>query len=241
MRRSGSRSGRKEIEPVNEIIAVNIRTLREAKPWTQAQLAEAADIAERTIQRAEEGRGLSAETLQAVAGALDVSVDHLRFDAKEYMSEFLGVPRDEVTPELVAARIAAAEAKYWRIPLARITTSSDMRPVFEADALRFEAIALTEEAQDIAAELHQWLRDLLDIGDEMGPQQQREFLKSAFELVERLQRAGCTAAIGLHRHSLVRRGGGESMPCTTLYALVGSNDDVPEFVAVEKGQPFRIA
>ena len=226
---------------MNETIAVNIRILREAKPWTQAQLAEAADVAERTIQRAEEGKGLSAETLQAVAGALDVSVDQLRFDAKEYMSKLLGVPVDEVTPELVQARIAAAEAKYWRIPLVPIMSPADIRFVFEADALHFDTIALTEDAQDVAAVLQQWLLDFMDIGDELGPQQQREYLKSAFEIVERLQRGGYTAAIGLHHHSLVRRGGGDPMPWATLYVLVGSNNDVPPFVAVEKGRPYRIA
>jgi uncharacterized glyoxalase superfamily protein PhnB/DNA-binding XRE family transcriptional regulator len=50
-----------------------IRRLREKKAWTQEHLAAAAEVSVRTVQRAEEGT-LSAETLSAIAGALDVEV-----------------------------------------------------------------------------------------------------------------------------------------------------------------------
>lgn len=53
-----------------------IRSLRERKAWTQEQLAEAARIALRTVQRAEDG-AMSAETKTAIAGALDVPVEKL--------------------------------------------------------------------------------------------------------------------------------------------------------------------
>src|SRR4051812_12586489 len=53
-----------------------IRALREKKAWTQEQLAGAARISPRTVQRAEEGV-MSAETKTAIAGALDVPVESL--------------------------------------------------------------------------------------------------------------------------------------------------------------------
>src|SRR5689334_21032286 len=53
-----------------------IRALREKKAWTQEQLAGAARIAVRTVQRAEEGV-MSAETKSAIAGALNVEVEAL--------------------------------------------------------------------------------------------------------------------------------------------------------------------
>jgi transcriptional regulator with XRE-family HTH domain len=52
------------------------------KPWTQEQLAGAADVDVRTVQRAEKGEPVSAESLQAIAGALDVSVEVLRGDPR---------------------------------------------------------------------------------------------------------------------------------------------------------------
>jgi len=53
-----------------------IRRLREKKAWTQEHLAAAANLSVRTVQRAEEGT-LSAETLSALAGTLNVEVNEI--------------------------------------------------------------------------------------------------------------------------------------------------------------------
>lgn len=58
-----------------------IRELREKKAWTQEQLAAAARISPRTVQRAEEGV-MAAETRSAIAGALDVPVEALAAEVK---------------------------------------------------------------------------------------------------------------------------------------------------------------
>jgi transcriptional regulator with XRE-family HTH domain len=55
-----------------------VREMREARAWTQEQLAEAADIETRTVQRVEKDLTKSPETLQAIAGAFDVDLDRLR-------------------------------------------------------------------------------------------------------------------------------------------------------------------
>lgn len=56
------------------MIGDRIRALREARAWTQAHLADAAGISLRTIQRLEAVHSCSAETLLALAAALDVDV-----------------------------------------------------------------------------------------------------------------------------------------------------------------------
>ncbi len=53
-----------------------VKRLRERKAWTQEQLAQAAGVSVRTVQRAEEGV-MSAETLSALAGAINVDVARL--------------------------------------------------------------------------------------------------------------------------------------------------------------------
>lgn len=53
-----------------------VRRLRERRALTQEQLAEAAGVAIRTVQRAEDG-GMSAETVAALAAALEVPVETL--------------------------------------------------------------------------------------------------------------------------------------------------------------------
>jgi uncharacterized glyoxalase superfamily protein PhnB/DNA-binding XRE family transcriptional regulator len=66
----------------------NIRALREKKAWTQEQLAGAARISPRTVQRAEDGV-MSAETKAAIAGALDVPVEALALEARPTMMPIL--------------------------------------------------------------------------------------------------------------------------------------------------------
>ncbi|WP_165964584.1 VOC family protein [Actinomadura sp. KC216] len=53
-----------------------VRRLRERRALTQEQLAEAAGVAVRTVQRAEDG-SMSAETVTALAAALEVPVETL--------------------------------------------------------------------------------------------------------------------------------------------------------------------
>jgi transcriptional regulator with XRE-family HTH domain len=56
-----------------------IRQFCEARKWTQEQLAEATGaITPRTIQRAENDETSGGETIQAIAGALDVALDALK-------------------------------------------------------------------------------------------------------------------------------------------------------------------
>jgi uncharacterized glyoxalase superfamily protein PhnB/DNA-binding XRE family transcriptional regulator len=65
-----------------------IRTLREKRAWTQEQLAGAAQISPRTVQRAEEGV-MSAETKAAIAGALDVKLEKLAAEVKPVFAPVL--------------------------------------------------------------------------------------------------------------------------------------------------------
>src|SRR5947208_3079563 len=57
-----------------------VRSLREARGWTQAHLAEASGVSLRTIQRLERLHSCSAETRMALAAALGV-------DSRELSSE----------------------------------------------------------------------------------------------------------------------------------------------------------
>ena len=60
----------------HQLMGNQIRRLREQKAWTQEHLAAAAVISTRTIQRAEEGT-MSAETLSAIAGALNIDIKEI--------------------------------------------------------------------------------------------------------------------------------------------------------------------
>jgi uncharacterized glyoxalase superfamily protein PhnB/DNA-binding XRE family transcriptional regulator len=64
-------------------IGKKLRRLREQKAWTQEHLAMAAGVSLRTVQRAEED-SMSAETLTAIAGALDMAVEELTREEPGY-------------------------------------------------------------------------------------------------------------------------------------------------------------
>lgn len=59
------------------MIGDRIRTLREARAWTQAHLADAAGLSLRTVQRLETLHSCSPETLLALASALEIDVRSL--------------------------------------------------------------------------------------------------------------------------------------------------------------------
>lgn len=65
---------------MNTVVGSNIKKLRDARSWTQAHLAAAAAVDERTVQRAEAGQPIAAESLQSIAGAFDVPLEALRRD-----------------------------------------------------------------------------------------------------------------------------------------------------------------
>lgn len=54
-----------------------IRELRQARAWSQEQLAELCSLSVRTIQRIENGEQASLETLSAIAAVLDLKVSEL--------------------------------------------------------------------------------------------------------------------------------------------------------------------
>lgn len=59
-----------------------IKELRAKKAWTQEDLAAAAGISPRTVQRAEEGQ-MSADTLKAIAAAFGIPVENISAAAAE--------------------------------------------------------------------------------------------------------------------------------------------------------------
>lgn len=61
----------------NKSIGNTIRQLRDRKAWTQEQLAEAAGVSVRTVQRAEEESTMSAQTLASLATALDIPPEEI--------------------------------------------------------------------------------------------------------------------------------------------------------------------
>ena len=63
---------------MNDMIGLNIRFHREQRAWTQEHLAAVSGIDVRTIQRAERGEKISADSQLGIANAFELTVDQLR-------------------------------------------------------------------------------------------------------------------------------------------------------------------
>lgn len=216
-------------------IAANIRYHRERLSWTQECLAEAAQLNVRTVQRAEEGQRTSAETLTAIAGALQVSLEELRTDPVELMADLLGVSPEDLTPELLESKMQEAKANYMTVPLAAVSCSADMEPIFQAESMYLDCIPASDEIQDAAAELRAMCSALMNAADDLDPLDRREHLKAAYRLVERLGALGCAVSLGLHRHALRDSSERAPMAWRTLYVIVSNREDAKKVVMVPKG------
>jgi transcriptional regulator with XRE-family HTH domain len=208
---------------MNETIAANIRRHRERLAWTQRQLAEAAKLNERTVQRAEDGTGLSAETLQAISGAFNVSVDDLR--------------RDQV-----AEQVKATVAKYHVVHLEQLEHSSQFQSLLGgARGLYFDCVVRDDGVQDVAAELHQELRDCLDLWSELSETQKVDEARSLFAHVEALAAHGCVVTVGLESMRLRSEGASQPFSTTAHYVVISPEDDPKRFVMRDKKAAIQFA
>jgi transcriptional regulator with XRE-family HTH domain len=231
------------------MIGINIKVRREQKGWTQMHLAEAAALTERTVQRAERG-DVGKESLISIASALDSSVEELRFDPFGFLASAFGVPRDELTPELVekkskefeekrAAEERKFNEKYLKVPLTRVTASSQFQIAVGAFAVQSSAqCELPEEAQDVFAE-RQFMMDYVDCVDLTDAIAAREMDKYGFEVAKRLEAMGYAVCVGCIKERMRFRDG-KFGTWPVAYLLVCPVHEVREFAAVERDRDADI-
>jgi transcriptional regulator with XRE-family HTH domain len=130
----------------------------EQRTWTQEHLAAVSGIDVRTIQRAERGTRLSADSLQALAAAFDLTVDQLRKPPKT---------------------LAEAGDRFKMIRLNRIERAVDLRNLLPTGACQFGFDGITDEAhEDAIAEFQRDLDDAGNLWGDLDPVQKLELLRS---------------------------------------------------------------
>jgi transcriptional regulator with XRE-family HTH domain len=123
-------------------LLAKVRDHREQRAWTQEYLATVSGIDVRTIQRAERGGNLSADSLQALAAAFDLTVDALRKPPKP---------------------LADAKERFKVIRLIRLEQATDLRDFLPVGGCQLNYEGTVDDAQqDAVAEVD---RDLTDVGD----------------------------------------------------------------------------
>jgi transcriptional regulator with XRE-family HTH domain len=141
--------------------------LRRQKAWTQEQLAKAAGLDVRTIQRVEKDQTKSPETVQALAGAFDVDIEDLRTTTLIPQTKLAGTWLTTSYREFISAERTRPAQQFARMV----------------------ASPLTEEGQDRVDELLRQIfadRDLIQPNEpelwSCYEEQIREPLQSLFDL-----------------------------------------------------------
>jgi transcriptional regulator with XRE-family HTH domain len=183
-----------ERDPV--YIAQQVKFLRKMFRLTQENLANAAGLTTRTIEKIESGRHRPEEqTLLSLARGLGLDVAYFQ----------------KPTPEQEArqrAEIERAVRKTVLVPTDPIRTASEFLAAFDQrHAFRFDTSAAeSDEALEIAASLVDWIKDLNDVWGDCSMSQRLEYARSFVEKCAQLERLGLLCHMGQHRQVLRERG-----------------------------------
>lgn len=207
-------------------IGQNVRKFRNAKSWTQEQLADIAKVTARTIQRIESGDvPPSAETLLALAGAFDVSVDDLRRAPEEW----------DRLAEQAQKFFKEFDDRYEVVKLERISRASNLTRLFSGvNALLCEHVDLSNDAEEDAFHnLQVLLRDCFDFWGDF-PESHRDVERDLQKLIDELADLALVAAAGAHTRRL--RSVANNVPVTfdVLYVMVSRGTDPKLHVAIDK-------
>jgi transcriptional regulator with XRE-family HTH domain len=205
---------------MDNVIGRNIRAHRERLSWTQEQLAAAADVSLRTVQRAEEGQIIAAESLQALAGALDVTQELLRTDLDAAAFE---------------AAVKETKSRYKLIALQRLERGNDLRQFMPADAYQVDRVDVADEAaEDAIALLDQQLKDLGDLWRDLEPLQRHEALKDVQREIDALRSLGFVVTAGVDQMRLRSEHAQEAFTMTVLHVVVAPTSEPKLFAMRDK-------
>lgn len=214
---------------MNKEIGERIRKLREKRAWTQAQLAEISDLSERTVQRLEEGKPASLETLKALASAFDLDVQTLCEDDPSSTKK-----NEDVTKQV--------SQRYEIISLSKMNSGGDLlRLLISCDAVTFDYDAVDEGKRDGVAELHQDLYDIMLIKSDIEPIQQRNVEKDLQIKLQDLQESGVLLAGGSRVMRLKSKNGEEPFTMTVAHIIVSEEREPKLFALWDKTQPIRFS
>jgi len=206
-----------------------VKRQREKKPWTQEHLASAAELSVRTVQRAEEGAVMGAETLQALAGALGVSIEEIRrgstdAEVKATSDAMKALKKDYVVVDLAEIRDGHQ--------LGELVTAS-----FAAAGFHVED-AVSKPARKLFAEMHESLVDWGDLWNEIPATQCLACEEEWTEILDRLRDEGCVVTAGVRPGTLGLSGSDKRVGWDVLY-VIASPTAAPTLQIIERRRGTR--
>jgi transcriptional regulator with XRE-family HTH domain len=209
---------------MGNVIGPNIKRCREARAWTQERLAEIAAVNVRTVQRAERGEMIAAESLQDLAAALDVPLEMLRVD-----------------PEDMLKQAEEFAKRYKVIPLARIEHAHELKNCLTAGALQMETVALDAPQREVVAELEQALGDYLNLWRDLQPIERHRAYDDLQRPIEQLQAMGLVVAAGVEELRLRSDKTPDPWTMEVFYVMISLASDPKLAVARERKRQISFA
>lgn len=155
-----------------------VRAIRETKKWSQQQLAEIAGLSTRTVQRVESGQPADFDTRRALGRAFE-------FDDIDAFNKPFQIP----TPEELDRQREAFEKEYVTLKALPVGTGRELAVLAETSSadLCTPGFDMDREAQEVFAQLIDYLRDFRDCHDLYSEVQKLEVHDELQSLIDNLK------------------------------------------------------
>jgi transcriptional regulator with XRE-family HTH domain len=177
-------------------IAKVVRDFRKMRRLTQENLADAANLSTRTIEKIESGKHTPDEqSLRSLARALGIGLDAFRKPTPEEEARFEQMMRRAVRKTVV-------------VPTKPIRTANDFLEAFDQrHASRMDMSSVQDDqALDIAASLSDSLQDLNDIWRDCYMSQRLSYARGFADQCQEMERFGYLCHMGSHKQRLREKG-----------------------------------
>jgi transcriptional regulator with XRE-family HTH domain len=213
-------------------LGVLVKSFRQANKWTQATLAEIANVTERTIQRVERGEPSSLDTRRAICRA---------FDFKDL--DMFDKPLPSPNVEKWKAYGQELEKTTVLIPITRIDEGRVLRTMVEgSESSTTEEIGnISKEAREAFAQIVDNLRDYNDVRHAYSMSQRLEVDRHIDEFLNAIKESGSALGAGLRHHKVSFRSDAPSvkpMDWTSIFLIIAPNDYLPAQARVPKQFSF---
>lgn len=205
-------------------LAFCIRAFREAKRWSQEQLAEIARLSVRTIQRVERGKSVDFDTRRALASAFD-------FEDIDTLNKPFHLPTAE-EPKASKEQFDRQNVTLSAVPLStgRLLANLAERCSMDITEPAFELAA--EAAAEFAA-LVDYFREYRDCADLYSETQKLEVYDDLQMRIDALKGQG-VSLLYAERKVQVKWSGNESPPMVALYVVAFPLGDEPQQLTVSR-------
>jgi transcriptional regulator with XRE-family HTH domain len=193
-----------------EELAVLVRMLRDAKGWSQEQLAEISKLSSRTVQRVEEGLPSSVDTRRAIASAMGFE----DIDA-------LNKPHTIPTPEQVTAQQTRFDNEHLTLKAQRIETGKQFGHLLEQSSanLFHEAEDLPPQAAEVFARLTDFCRDYADCDELYSAVDKLGVYEELGQMVDELSGMGFVLMAATRDTQLRTKEAAEGVPVSVIYVV----------------------